>query len=108
MVSNIIKAVEENIKDSDVELIVNASDITPDDTEQEPYRTIPKKLRDYGSKHASRIHDGKNPTPQHLKLLSRIALRQESDHLDAGDNYAMGDTELEDDVSDYGNGFNVS
>ncbi|CAG8753891.1 26494_t:CDS:2, partial [Dentiscutata erythropus] len=23
---------------------------------QEPYRTIPKKLRDYGSKHASRIH----------------------------------------------------
>jgi len=64
---------------------------------QEPYRTIPKKLRDYGSKHASRIHGGKNPTPQHLKLLSRIALRQESDRLDAGDNYAMGDTESEDD-----------
>jgi len=64
---------------------------------QEPYRTIPKKLRDYGSKHASRIHDGKNPTYQHLKLLSRIALRQESDRLDAEDNYAMGDTESEDD-----------
>ncbi len=30
---------------------------------QEPYRTIPKKSRNYGSKHASRIHDGKNPTP---------------------------------------------
>ncbi|RIB00542.1 hypothetical protein C2G38_2302969 [Gigaspora rosea] len=53
---------------------------------QEPYRTIPKKLRDYGSKHASRIHGGKKPTPQHLKLLSRIAMRQESDRLDAGDN----------------------
>ena len=63
---------------------------------QEPYKTIPKKLRDYGSKHASRIHGGKNPTPQHLKLLSRIALRQESDRLDAGDNYAIGDTESED------------
>ena len=63
---------------------------------QEPYRTIPKKLRDYGSKHTSRIHGGKNPTPQHLKLLSRIAMRQESDRLDAGDNYAIGDTESED------------
>src|SRR2546421_191681 len=63
---------------------------------QEPYRTIPKKLRDYGSKHASRIYSGKKPTPQHFKLLSRIAMRQESDHLDAGDNYAIGDTESED------------
>src|SRR5213082_1359577 len=59
---------------------------------QEPYKTIPKKLRNYGSKHASRIHGGKNPTLQHLKLLSRIAMRQESDLLDAGDNYAIGDT----------------
>jgi hypothetical protein len=33
MVSNIIKAVEENIKGSDAELIVNAPDITPDDAE---------------------------------------------------------------------------
>jgi hypothetical protein len=63
---------------------------------QEPYRTIPGKLRDYGSKHASRIHGGKKPTPQHLKLLSRIAMRQESDRLDAGDNYAIGDMESED------------
>ncbi len=63
---------------------------------QEPYRTIPKKLRDYGSKHTSRIHGGKKPTPQYLKLLSRIAMRQESDRLDAGDNYAVGDTESED------------
>ncbi|CAG8760940.1 18822_t:CDS:1, partial [Rhizophagus irregularis] len=63
---------------------------------QELYKTIPKKLRDYGSKHAFRIHGGKNPTPQHLKLLLRIALRQESDYLDAGDNYAIGDTESKD------------
>jgi hypothetical protein len=63
---------------------------------QEPYRTKPGTLRDYGGKHASRIHGGKNPTPQHLKLLVRIALRQESDRLDAGDNYAIGDTESED------------
>ena len=42
------------------------------------------------------IHGGKNPTPEHLKRLLRIALRQESDRLDAGDNYAMGDTESED------------
>ena len=62
---------------------------------QEPYRTIPKKLRDYGSKYAFRIHGSKNSTPQHLKLLLRIALRQESDRLDAGDNYAIGDTESE-------------
>ncbi|CAG8518466.1 12846_t:CDS:2 [Funneliformis mosseae] len=33
---------------------------------------------------------------EHLKLLSRIALRQEFDCLDAGDNYAIGDTESED------------
>src|SRR4051812_29961484 len=62
---------------------------------QEPYRTIPKNLRDYEAKHASRVHGGKNSTPQHLKLLSRIAMRQESDRFDAGDNYAIGDTESE-------------
>ncbi|CAG8524857.1 22722_t:CDS:2 [Cetraspora pellucida] len=67
---------------------------------QESYRTTPKKLRDYGSKHASRIHSGKKPTPQHLKLLSRIAMRQESDHLDAGDNYAIGNTESEESNSE--------
>ncbi|KAF0416557.1 highly derived d5-like helicase-primase: PROVISIONAL [Gigaspora margarita] len=67
---------------------------------QEPYRTIPKNLRDYGSKHASRIHGGKKPTPQHLKLLSRIAMRQESDRLDAGDNYAIGNTESEESDSE--------
>ncbi|CAG8561943.1 16387_t:CDS:2 [Funneliformis mosseae] len=33
MVSNIIKAVEENIKDSGIKLIVNTSDITSDDAE---------------------------------------------------------------------------
>ncbi|CAG8526318.1 6949_t:CDS:1, partial [Funneliformis caledonium] len=33
IVSNIIKAVEENIKGFNVKLIVNAPDITPDDAE---------------------------------------------------------------------------
>jgi len=33
MVSNIIKAVEKNIKDSNAELIINAPDITLDDAE---------------------------------------------------------------------------
>ncbi|GBB91437.1 hypothetical protein RclHR1_18740002 [Rhizophagus clarus] len=61
----------------------------------EPYRTIPEKLRDYGTKHASRIHGDKKATSQHFKLLSRIAMRQESDHLDAGDNYTISKTELE-------------
>ncbi|CAG8582996.1 26375_t:CDS:2 [Dentiscutata erythropus] len=67
---------------------------------QEPYRTIPKKLKDYGSKHASRIHGGKKPTPQHLKLLLKIAIRQESDRLDAGNNYAIGNTKSEESDSE--------
>ncbi len=67
---------------------------------QEPYKTIPKKLKDYGSKHTSRIHGDKNPTPQHLKLLLRIVMRQESDRLDAGDNYIIGDMESEDSDSE--------
>ncbi|CAG8624055.1 16877_t:CDS:1, partial [Funneliformis caledonium] len=33
MISNIIKASEENIKGSDAKLIVNAPDIIPDDAE---------------------------------------------------------------------------
>jgi hypothetical protein len=63
---------------------------------QEPYRSIPRELRRYGKRHASRIHGGKNVTSEELKRLSKIALRQESERLDAGDNYAMGDTESED------------
>ena len=63
---------------------------------QKPYKSIPKDLREYGAKHASRAHGGKKTTPENLKRLTRIALRQESDRLDAGDNYAMGDTESED------------
>ncbi|KAF0521379.1 hypothetical protein F8M41_015823 [Gigaspora margarita] len=67
---------------------------------QEPYRTISKKLRDYRSKYAFRIHSGKKPIPQHLKLLSRIIMRQESDCLDANNNYTIGDTELEESDSE--------
>ncbi|CAG8730268.1 14918_t:CDS:1, partial [Funneliformis mosseae] len=44
-----------------------------------PYRAEPRKLRRYRKRHASRAHSGENPTPEHLKYLSRIALRQESD-----------------------------
>jgi hypothetical protein len=72
---------------------------------QESYRTISKNLRDYGAKHASRVHGSKNPIFQHLKLLLRIAMRQESNRLDAEDNYAMGDTELED--SDFEDKYNL-
>ncbi|CAG8702937.1 6573_t:CDS:2, partial [Funneliformis mosseae] len=50
---------------------------------------------EYGAKHTFRIHGGKKSTPKHLKLLSRIAIRQESDHLDTRNNYAIGDIESE-------------
>ena len=66
---------------------------------QKPYKSIPKDLREYGAKHISRAHGGKKSTPENLKRLSRIALRQESDRLDAGDNYAIGDTESEESSS---------
>ncbi|PKY39696.1 hypothetical protein RhiirA4_452932 [Rhizophagus irregularis] len=33
--------------------------------------------------------------PQYLSLLTRIALRQESERLDAGNNYAIGETDSE-------------
>ncbi|CAG8567731.1 430_t:CDS:2, partial [Acaulospora morrowiae] len=62
---------------------------------QESYRTIPKKLKDYGSKHTSRIHSDKKSIPQYLKLILRIVMRQESDCLDTGNNYTIGDTESE-------------
>ena len=62
---------------------------------QKPYKTIPKKLRRYGKRHASRIYGGKNTTPEHLKYLLKVTLRQELDCLNAEDNYAMGDTESE-------------
>ncbi|RGB24179.1 hypothetical protein C1646_773465 [Rhizophagus diaphanus] len=39
------------------------------------YRTESKKLRRYRKRHASRTHGGKNPTPEHLKCLSRVTLR---------------------------------
>jgi hypothetical protein len=52
--------------------------------------TIPRRI---GRKHASRIHGGTNPTPQHLDLLTRIALKQKIGRLDAGKNYVIYDTE---------------
>ena len=56
------------------------------------YSIMAKRLRKIGGKHASRVHGGQNPTPQHLDLLTRIALRHKIDRLDAGKNYAEGDT----------------
>ena len=42
---------------------------------QESYRTILEKLREYGVKHAFKIHGGKKSTPKHIKFLSRITMR---------------------------------
>ncbi|CAG8672187.1 14548_t:CDS:2 [Cetraspora pellucida] len=61
-----------------------------------PYKITPKILRKIGEKHACKVHGGPNPTHQHLDLLNRIALRHKIVRLDAGKNYAIGDTELED------------
>ncbi|CAG8545023.1 4861_t:CDS:2 [Cetraspora pellucida] len=61
-----------------------------------PYKITSKILRKIGGKHACRVHGGPNPTHQHLDLLNRIALRHKIVHLDAGKNYAIGDTESED------------
>ena len=60
---------------------------------QKPYKPLPKDLRKIGGKHASMVHAGPNPTPQHLDNLSKIALRHKIDHLDVGKNYALGDPE---------------
>ncbi|CAG8707316.1 13774_t:CDS:2, partial [Acaulospora colombiana] len=57
-----------------------------------PYGITAKRLRKIGGKHASRVHGGQNPTPQHLDFLTRIALRHKIDRFDAGKNYAEGDT----------------
>src|SRR5688572_25873416 len=67
---------------------------------QKPYKSLSGQLRDYGKRHAFIIHSGKNPTPEYLKYFLRIALRQESDRLDADDNYAIGNTESEDSDSE--------
>ncbi|CAG8773232.1 10427_t:CDS:10, partial [Dentiscutata erythropus] len=45
------------------------------------------------AKHASMVHAGPNPTPQHLDHLSEIAIRHKINRLDAGKNYALGDPE---------------
>ncbi|GBC19786.2 hypothetical protein GLOIN_2v1480631 [Rhizophagus irregularis DAOM 181602=DAOM 197198] len=50
-----------------------------------------KRLANPGAKHASMVHAGPNPTPQHLDNLSEIALRHKINRLDAGKNYALGD-----------------
>ncbi|CAG8849717.1 8185_t:CDS:1, partial [Racocetra persica] len=59
------------------------------------HKITPKILRKIGDKHACRAHGEPNPTHQHLDLFNRIALRYKIVHLDAGKNYAIGDTESE-------------
>jgi hypothetical protein len=60
-------------------------------TNQDEDEITPELLRKIGAKHASMVHAGPNPTPQHLDNLSEIALRHKINHLDAGKNYALGD-----------------
>ncbi|CAG8743663.1 9330_t:CDS:1, partial [Funneliformis mosseae] len=60
----------------------------------------PKLLRKTGAKHASMVHAGPNPTPQHLDNLSEIALRHKINRLDAGKNYALGDPKSKEPISD--------
>ncbi|CAG8574687.1 1277_t:CDS:2 [Cetraspora pellucida] len=52
-----------------------------------------KPKKDYRNKHAFRIHEDKKPISQHLKLVSKIIIRQESDYLNIGDNYTIGNIE---------------
>ncbi len=61
-----------------------------------PYKTELRKLRKIGKRHAFRIHGNKKLTSKHLKYLSKIVLRQESNCLDTSNNYIMSDIELED------------
>ncbi|KAF0405055.1 hypothetical protein F8M41_008978 [Gigaspora margarita] len=57
-----------------------------------PYGIIAKRLRKFEDKHASRVHDGQNPTLQHLEFLSRVAMRHKIDHFDSEKYYDKGDT----------------
>ncbi|RHZ56117.1 hypothetical protein Glove_406g20 [Diversispora epigaea] len=65
-----------------------------------PYGITAKRLRKIGGKHASRVHSGQNPTSQHFKLLSRIAMRHKIDRFDSGMYYAEGDTSDSESESD--------
>ncbi|CAG8512796.1 14656_t:CDS:2 [Funneliformis mosseae] len=88
MISNIIKAVEENIKDSDAELIVNAPDITPDNAEEileEPEKLDMKDQTDNIQSidiykvQLKRDRSLKSFVLSILKYLSEDILREESD-----------------------------
>ncbi|CAG8697589.1 7265_t:CDS:1, partial [Funneliformis mosseae] len=62
---------------------------------QKPYKSILKNLREYETQYASKVYSGKKSTSENLKYFMRITLRQESDCLDAGNNYAISNTESE-------------
>src|SRR3954471_1960043 len=53
-------------------------------TNQDEDEITPKLLRKIGAKHTSMVHAGSNPTHQHFDHLSKIALRQKINCLDAG------------------------
>src|SRR5581483_12416502 len=76
-------------------------------TNQDKDEITPKVLRKIGAKHASMVHAGPNPTPQHLDNLSEIALRHKINHLGAGKNYTLGDSESKEPISDSENTSNL-
>ncbi|RIB05468.1 hypothetical protein C2G38_2219554 [Gigaspora rosea] len=55
-----------------------------------PYGITAKSLKKIRGKHASRVHGGQNPTSQHLKFLSRVAMRHKIDRFDSEKYYAEG------------------
>ncbi|PKY32569.1 hypothetical protein RhiirB3_454991, partial [Rhizophagus irregularis] len=69
-------------------------------TNQDKDEITSKLLRKTGAKHASMVYASPNPTPQHLDNLSEITLRHKINHLDAGKNYALGDPESKEPISD--------
>ncbi|RIA85579.1 hypothetical protein C1645_830583, partial [Glomus cerebriforme] len=69
-------------------------------TNQDKDEITPEFLRKIGAKHALMVHASPNPTPQHLNNLSEIALRHKINRLDVGKNYALGDPESKEPISD--------
>ncbi|CAG8639709.1 23043_t:CDS:2 [Cetraspora pellucida] len=56
------------------------------------YSITAKRFRKIEGKHVSRVHDGQNPTSQHLEFLSRVAIRHKMDRHNSEIYYAEGDT----------------
>ncbi|RIA81090.1 hypothetical protein C1645_837555 [Glomus cerebriforme] len=79
IVSNIIKAVEENIKGSDAELIVNTPNITPDDAEDDNWDWDMDDTKWINLCNISFVKKFNNPEPlRHFRRLAYFR-RQDSD-----------------------------